>query len=348
MAKYSMIVPVYNCGNELELCVESLLHQTFRDFEILLVDDGSADAGGALCDSLAEAHGCIRAFHKENGGAASARNYGIDRAEGEFLLFIDGDDTIEPELLAEVEKTMAQGAWDMAIFGISFDYYQSAPEPERVELLSVKQQGLKDADFMSGHFRELFKDNALSSACNKVFPAARIRESGLRFREDMTLYEDLEFVLRYLSGADTVRFIDRPLYHYRINARNFAHKRVHELPSLRNNMNLLAQTLLSVQPRPVGAVDLAAELYCQLLFRHLLVTRYRRGELAPVYDYCKDAQLIYALEMGAVLGGNEKTMLELILSRKEGKLLFWLEKKRRMGTLRAMAKKTLKALGLRR
>lgn len=348
MPKFSFIVPVYNCAEFLTLCVESLLAQTVRDFEILLIDDGTPDNGGQVCDEYAQKHECIRTFHKDNGGAASARNYGIDRAAGEYLLFIDGDDTIEPDTLARIETALSESPVDLLIFGMSFDYYEKADAVERVEHLSVKQHGLYPNAFFTDHFRNLFEDNALSSACNKVFSARILRESGLRSREDMTLYEDLEFVLRYFAHVKNFYCIDAALYHYRIDAASFGHKRAHQLDKIRQNLGALAQTMLNQEPLPSGAADLMANLYMQLLVRHLLVTKYRKYELEPVYRYCEDGGLCRALEMGANLSGQEALLWDMIRSRDEKRLLSWLNKKRAKAALRKTIKQTLKFLGLRR
>ena len=345
MPKYSFIVPVYNSGPYLEPCVSSLLAQTCQDFEILLIDDGSTDGSGAVCDRLGETHPQIRVFHKENGGAASARNYGIDRAEGEFLLFIDGDDTVEPETLEKIDRA---GNCDLVIFGMAFDYYEGGSLPVRTEFLSTAYPGIHDRAWFLGNFRTLFEDNALSSACNKVFPAVKLQDSGLRFREDMTLYEDLEFVLRYLEHTECVVCLDAALYHYRIEAAKFGHKRVHELTALGKNLHNLFATLLAMEPLPEGAADLAASLHMQLLVRHLLVTRYPRSGLEPVRDYCREPEFRRALELGGTLKGQDAQLLAMLDNREDRKLLAWIRKKKTIILLRKTAKRVLKAMGLRR
>ena len=348
MPKYSFIVPVYNCGKYLVPCVESLLAQTQQDFEILLIDDGTPDNGGAVCDDYAERYECIRAFHKENGGAASARNYGIDRAAGEYLIFIDGDDTIEPDTLARIESAMLDRPADLLIFGMSFDYYKKQNVPERTEKLSVRHHGLYPKEFYLSHFRALFDDNALSSACNKVFSTRILRENGLRSREDMTLYEDLEFVLRYFAHVESFFCMSQALYHYRIDAANFGHKRAHRLENVQMNLDLLEQTMLHQEPVPSGAADLMANLYMQLLIRHLLVTKYRKNELEPVYRYCEASGLGRTLEMGARLGSQETQLWELIRSRNAGGLLSRLNRKRAKIALRKTIKQAMRWIGLRR
>ena len=93
--KITVIVPVYNTEKYLRRCVDSILAQTFTDFELLLVNDGSTDGSGAICDEYAQKDSRVRVFHKENGGVSSARNIGIDNAQGDWITFIDSDDRIE-------------------------------------------------------------------------------------------------------------------------------------------------------------------------------------------------------------------------------------------------------------
>ena len=96
--KISVIVPVYNTEKYLRRCIDSVLAQTYQDFELLLIDDGSKDSSGAICDEYAAKDARVRVFHKENGGVSSARNLGLDNARGEWVTFVDSDDYIEKKL----------------------------------------------------------------------------------------------------------------------------------------------------------------------------------------------------------------------------------------------------------
>ena len=187
MPKYSFVIPVYNCRQYLEECVNSVLDQTVSDLEILLVDDGSADGSGELCDKLAERDERIRVFHKENGGAGSARNLGIENCEGRYLLFVDGDDTIEPDCLESAEPILGKDGV-LPIFGMSFDYWRDG-QIIKNETYSIAFPGERTAEEVVKEFPGLFEDNALSSACNKVFSAKLLKENNLRFSESMPLYE---------------------------------------------------------------------------------------------------------------------------------------------------------------
>ena len=108
MIKFSIIVPVYNVEQYLKDCIESILKQSFENYEILLIDDGSTDRSGLICDEYVSSDSKITAFHKENGGLSDARNYGIKRAQGEYLVFIDSDDYIEPDALDKFNKQLEE------------------------------------------------------------------------------------------------------------------------------------------------------------------------------------------------------------------------------------------------
>ena len=111
MCKVSIIVPVYNVDKFLHKCVDSILAQTLTDFELLLVDDGSKDNSGLICDKYAAKDSRVRVFHKENGGVSSARNLGLENAQGDWIIFIDSDDWIEPNMLKDIyEKAILEHA----------------------------------------------------------------------------------------------------------------------------------------------------------------------------------------------------------------------------------------------
>ena len=164
----------------------------------------------------------------------------------------------------------------------------------------------------------------------------------------MTLYEDLEFVLRYFAHVRQFCCIGGGLYHYRIDTANFAHKRAQELGRMQANLNMLAGTMLDQVPLPGDAASVTVRLYMQLLLRHLLVTAYRKETLAPVWDYGRDSGLRRALETGVSLTGQEAVLMDMVASRDGKRLLSWLRKKRAGIALRRTAKQALRILGLRR
>lgn len=114
----TVIVPVYNVQNYLEKCVRSILAQTFSDFELIMVDDGSTDESPRICDQLAQADPRITVIHKPNGGLSSARNAALDIALGKYIAFIDSDDYVEPRLLEKTVAAMEAGNYDWCAYGM--------------------------------------------------------------------------------------------------------------------------------------------------------------------------------------------------------------------------------------
>ena len=110
MPTISVIVPVYNVEKYLRCCVDSILAQTFTDIEVLLVDDGSTDSSGAICDEYAQLDRRVRVFHKTNGGVSSARNLGLDEATGRWIMFVDSDDKVSPEICERLLEHVSEGS----------------------------------------------------------------------------------------------------------------------------------------------------------------------------------------------------------------------------------------------
>ena len=214
MYQLDIIIPVYNCKAFLSSCVESLLRMQMPCCEILLIDDGSRDGSGRLCDELAKEYANIRVVHQENAGASAARNRGIREAKGEYLLFVDADDGVDPEMLKQAVEIAAREQPDMVLFGMTFDYYYHG-KCYRREPLVYPAEGVLTEQEWGEQFAQMFLANAWSPIWNKIYKRQILLEQELRFREDMFLYEDLEFVLRYLAHCDRIWNIPSAIYHYR-------------------------------------------------------------------------------------------------------------------------------------
>ena len=143
MTEVSVIVPVYNVRPFLPACVASVRGQTMKDLELILVDDGSTDGSGELCDALAKEDARIRVLHTENGGQGRARNLGLDVAQGEYISFVDADDVATPEMLAAALAQARQENADMVVFGIKERYVDSQGQvvQERGELRQFRSGG---------------------------------------------------------------------------------------------------------------------------------------------------------------------------------------------------------------
>lgn len=309
--KFSVIVPVYNCMPYLSACTESIFAQTEPDFELLLIDDGSTDNSGDFCDRLAAREPRVRVFHKENGGASSARNLGLEQAVGQYAVFVDGDDLLEPETLEQLSRVLKKGR--LVIFGMSFDYY-AGDRLARTELLSAAHSGVFSVEALAAQYHAFFEDNALSSACNKLFDLELIRSKGLRYQEGMTLYEDYAFVLRYLAHVDEICCLEHSFYHYRLSVQeNHLHERVDQLNRLEWNMSCLLDAAEPFGSRLSSRTALnssLAETYMRLLSLHLLLHHYGARALAQAaVPYCDNRSFRALLAAGGGLSGEEAALL---------------------------------------
>ena len=313
MPKYSLIVPVYQCKDHIASCVDSILRQSFSDFELVLVDDGSTDGSAMICNELAKTDTRVRVFHKPNGGAASARNYGLDHAVGTYVFFIDGDDVISPNSLQLLDDFTSE--YNLLIFGMSFDYYRGE-RLIRSERLSCLFGGYHLPIDIAGHFSEFFADNQLSSACNKVFDRAIIEKNQIRFREGMALYEDFDFVVNYLQYVSSVYCVNQCLYFYRNDLNKIHSKaRFQDLTKIRLQLHDLNNSLLSFwENYPKAEVmSVSANLYLSLLQQYLLHKSNKAKDLSKIIpSYCSEKTFRGAIANGGQLEKERAFLLKQI------------------------------------
>lgn len=205
MPKISIIVPVYNAEKTLGRCVDSILNQPFKDFELILVDDGSKDRSPIICDSYAgiwQSGGVkpqIRVFHKENGGVSSARNMGLDEAQGEWVMFVDSDDELLPQFLTE---GITECDSDIVIF--SYVHIKGTEKNNRV----LEKACLTPQKYAEQQLGGIF----FSSPWAKLVKRSTI--GNLRFQEGMRFSEDAVFNMQILRQARKVTTSDKLAYRY--------------------------------------------------------------------------------------------------------------------------------------
>lgn len=214
MSKYrfSIIVPIYQVEAYLERCLDSLVRQTFSEYEIVLVDDGSKDRSGEICDQYAVQNANIKVYHKENGGLSSARNYGIDHASGKYVLFVDSDDYVEEGLCRALQKvTESCPDVDAIVYGgIEQKDEEIIREIRRIN--PEKIQVWNAHEYMKNAYQQRNMDvQAWLYAYRKDF----LDENGLRFKEGI-LHEDVEFTPRALLKANQIAELPGNYYHYMV------------------------------------------------------------------------------------------------------------------------------------
>lgn len=198
----SIIVPVYNAEKSLDRCVQSILRQTYARWELILVDDGSKDLSGALCDDYVNSDIRIKVYHKENGGVSSARNVGLEHVKGEYVAFIDSDDYVEDDYL---EKLVAYSPSDLIICGfknIGGEDFMPVPVKEVNLSNNPITKTLIDVPYY------------LDTPWCKLFKTDIIKKSGLVFDKGLKLSEDTLFCYEYLCKTTTISLISDMLYVY--------------------------------------------------------------------------------------------------------------------------------------
>ena len=205
MPKFSLIVPVYRIEEYLPKCIDSVLAQTCQDFELLLIDDGSPDGCGAICDDYAARHpDRIRAVHQANGGAGAARNHGIRLSRGEYLLFVDGDDSLSPDFLAALAEVIGKTPADLVLFGALVE--RDGRQVGRLDEAVPAERLLTVRDEPALYF-------GVMAPWNRAYRRTLFTENDIEFATKVW-YEDIRVVTKLLAVAQTAYRLPGAYYHY--------------------------------------------------------------------------------------------------------------------------------------
>ncbi len=205
-------MPVYNVDQFVARAVESIQGQTFRDFELIAVDDGSTDRSGIILDRLAERDIRIEVIHTQNAGAPAARNRALDRARGTYVYFMDADDWCEPYMLEDMLGFISCCNLELLVCGFYIDTYYGDGEAHLTEVKSYPTTVFESKQDFRAQAHRLFDRNLLYTPWNKLFVRSRIEELGLRFRD--TFMDDFPFVLDYIRDCERVGVMQEAYYHF--------------------------------------------------------------------------------------------------------------------------------------
>lgn len=192
----SIIVPVYNVDRYLEDCINSILNQSFYNFELILINDGSKDCSGEICDNYASKDKRVKVIHKNNEGVSIARNIGIDMSKGKYIMFCDSDDVVEKDWCRSLYNLYTNNHNSVAVCGFNIINYRNNKSENIFKIFNKdkKINYLKVKDFY-----ELYDKNLLNYPWNKIYDAKIIKENKIKFEENITLGEDLLFNLKYFE-----------------------------------------------------------------------------------------------------------------------------------------------------
>ena len=205
----SIIVPVYNAEKTIPHCIESILNQEYSDFELLLVNDGSTDGSGAICDAYAARDARVRVIHKENTGVSDTRNTALDQARGTYLQFLDSDDWITPDATSSLVRAAESAQCDLVVS----DFYRVVGE--RVSQKGdIDDDGVMTREEYAAHMIKNPTDFYYSVLWNKLYRRSIVETHHLRMDPEISWCEDFMFNLEYIRYAETFRALQVPIYYY--------------------------------------------------------------------------------------------------------------------------------------
>lgn len=214
MKKVSVIVPVYNAEQYLEGCIESVLNQTLTDLELILVNDGSTDCSGEICEKYKEIDSRITVLHKENGGGAGAtRNLGLTVANAEYVTFMDADDWMQPDMLKKMYQAAHEEDVDVVVCGYRYIFNEDRESAENYNQYLLKQK-INSNDNVKNFFVQYFPDGLVGYPWNKIYRLQTIKKHELQFPL-MRRMQDGIFNLHFWGYAESCLVLEDVLYNYR-------------------------------------------------------------------------------------------------------------------------------------
>lgn len=285
MVSVSIIIPVYNVEKYIKRCIESVLAQTMKDFELILIDDGSPDKCGKICDEYAKCDSRICVIHKKNEGVSVARNTGLDLANGKFVVFLDSDDEVKSDYIETLLQ--ADEDIDLVVCGIEKRNMEWKPIAN-TKVLSRTVEAITVQEII-----KMDQEKTLSYVWAKRFKNEVLQSKKIRFNSDLSLGEDTLFVADYLYHCDSIRFLENESYIY------------YEYGS---------GTLSSVDENYVEKLEKANRLIDESLEKRWKITDNPewKKRMWSVYHYT----IFYILKLSEIRGWEKIKRLHKILKRK--------------------------------
>lgn len=269
----SIIVPIYNTEKYLRQCLDSIQRQTYKDWEAILVDDGSSDGSPAICDEYAEKNSQIRVYHKQNEGVAIARNVGLDHASGEYVTFVDSDDWVEPNYLS----TLAKNAGKADIIFFSHNQYCEDGDIVRYQMRpSLKTDKMGIEKEVCHLYTNLAQHDYYGYTWIKMFRMGILRKYGIKFIPGQYAGEDEILTNEYVTHIQSLMTLDNVLYNYRWSRNGLTnrHNNAYNLRNVWQNCLMFGKHLSYPTVRKIfleKAINFAIEEYKE--DRHLYLFR---------------------------------------------------------------------------
>lgn len=295
MPKISIIMPVYKVEKFVAKTIESVLNQTFTDFEFFAVDDGSPDRSGEICDEYAKKDSRIKVIHKENGGAPQARNIAIERATGKYMYFIDSDDWIEPKMLQTMFDLAEKNNAQLVITGFCMEYFENGKYVEYKT--KVEDRVFNNKEEFRKNAYQYFNNSLLSLPWNKLYSSEIIKRENIRFPN--TKWDDHHFNMDYLMNVEKVVVSSICMYHW------YRSRKGSETMLNYSDLNMYRKRLEHYQ-------------HIQKLYQHWNINDKKSMDAISTYYVGRLFQCIQELADNKKIGNKEKrTRVREILDAKE-------------------------------
>lgn len=250
--KSSVVIPIYNAEKYLNQCLDSLLIQDYSDYEIILVDDGSPDCCGAICDEYAEKDTRIKVIHQKNAGVSAARNAGMSLAKGEYITFVDSDDWVDSDYLSTLVAYMKPSSMTVCDFTREsetlFPKDSKAPQVLYFDKIAAEQSVIR-RDGMGGY------------VCAKLFDKKIIDQFQIKFCEGITILEDQLFTIQYLSHIkEAVTWIHKECYYYRQHSSSAMHVKFQDIDKTFSECKAIQCVAEYITPTPESKLILTMRL----------------------------------------------------------------------------------------
>lgn len=283
----SIIIPIYKVEKYLSQCIDSLISQTESDIEIILVDDGSPDACGEICDEYAKNDNRIVVIHQPNKGVSAARNAGLDIAKGEYIGFVDPDDWVAPEMFGEMLKVMSSNDVEFVICG--YDYYDEAGYLDKKRRYVEKSNETISQKEILHRFADM-PPSIRHGVCNKLFKKTLLHT---QFKEGLHSSEDVLFLTEYVQNVRNAVVIHKPFYKNRVRDGSATHGEL--------SVDSLADSLMVHDKMYEDSIKLYPELksYCGAFLMDVCVLKYSMAE-RKLQSAPKDEQIILRKRMKAM------------------------------------------------
>ena len=282
--KYSVIIPVYNVEKYIDRCLKSIISQNYDDLEIIVIDNGSTDSSGIICDTYASEYSNISVYHIENHGVGAARNFGLSKARGEFIYFVDSDDYLVGNLFADFADKLVSDL-DLVVFCSYNSFEEDLTEKSRTEK-SLPFKGNYDKDGFIKIFKELFLSDMLYTVWNKIYRREFLLENNLSF-EQYELGEDVRFNLNVYRNVNRIFLSQDSYYVYVIGRKGSAMssynpKRIqYQLQELKMVDSLLSDWYLD-------SFDLDQTIKARILMSNIYNISKQNTQFSSKVEYVKD------------------------------------------------------------